>query len=163
MRRYLMACAILISGCSTDNRPSAEEAAASAKLAEFVTNLSPSRGRGQGQATSDMSAETFERNHLQTESQLLNLRDIDTTLLKGDDLIDWKFAQSILVGRQIEQSTTKPWQKDPRMYMTFTGVSGILHAPGDNQKKINDAKARLKLTPIQLSNGKRQLKYFVPR
>lgn len=163
MRRYLMACAILISGCSTDNRPSAEEAGASEKLAEFVTNLSPSRGRGQGQATSDMSAETFERNHLQTESQLLNLRDIDTTLLKGDDLIDWKFAQSILVGREIEQSTTKPWQKDPRMYMTFTGVSGILHAPGDNQKKINDAKARLKLTPIQLSNGKRQLKYFVPR
>lgn len=137
------------------------ELEASSRLAAFVDQMSPSRGRGI--ALDEMSAASFEASLKKTRDQLVQLRSIDTALLHGDDLIDWKFAQSILVGRELQLAVTKPWQKDPRIYMTFTGISGLLDAPGDMDKKISDTKMRLKLAPIQLANGANQLNQFVPR
>lgn len=110
-----------------------------------------------------MSMESFEKALQKTRDQLTSLRAIDTTQLKGYDLIDWKFAQSILVGRELDQSALQSWKKDPRVYMTFTGISGILNAPGDNAKKVDALTLRLKLAPVQLRNGQRQLESFVPR
>jgi len=166
MRQWsLVFCLLLLSLLCCEQRQSANkpELEASASLAAFVEQMSPSRGRGAGLALDEMSASSFEASLEKTRSQLSQLRSIDTTLLHSDDLIDWKFAQSILVGRELELATTKPWQKDPRIYMTFTGISGILNAPGDLSKKISDAKKRLKLAPVQLANGEDQLSQYVPR
>ena len=152
---------IVIILCGCENKPT--EQSASSALQEFVTSLTPSRGRGQGLALEEMSTASFAAGLEKTRGQLVKLRSIDPALLVGDDLIDWKFAQSILVGREIEQGTTEPWKKDPRIYITFTGILGILNAPGDEAKKIGDVKRLLKLAPIQLANGRNQLEYYVPR
>ena len=125
---------VILGGC--ENKPT--EQSASSALQEFVTSLTPSRGRGQGPALEEMSTASFAAGLEKTRGLLLKLRSIDPALLAGDDLIDWKFAQSILVGREIEQGTTEPWKKDPRIYITFTGISGILNAPGDEAKKIGE-------------------------
>ena len=159
--RLLPAAVLLMSGCS-EKKPTAKEIAVR-QLADFVSELSPSRGRGQGLALDDMSPASFDEGLKKTKGQLQKLRSIDTTLLTGDDLIDWKFAQSILVGREIEQGVTKPWQKDPRIFMVFTGISGVINAPGEISKKVTEAKRRLKLAPVQLANGADQLIYYVPR
>ncbi len=161
--RIVFAFGLMAIGCSPKNSETISNQQAVDQLTAFVNEMTPSRGRGQGLALSDMSAASFEEGLAQTRKQLAALRSIDTTRLSGDDLIDWKFAQSILMGREIEQSFTQPWKKDPRIFMTFTGISGVLNAPGDPAKKMEEVKQQLKLTPIQLANGKSQLTIFVPR
>ncbi len=158
----LFACILLAAGCGRQQKSQTPEEAIQ-RLNDFVKEMTPSRGRGQGLALDSMSAESFGRALEKTRAQLARLRAIDTTLLKGDDLIDWKFAQSILVGRELDQAVNQSWKKDPRIYLTFTGISGILNAPGDNEKKLKDLAVRLKLAPIQLKNGQRQLESYVPR
>lgn len=159
---FLLISLVWLSSCQTRPAQTPEEDAV-AKLASFVSSMTPSRGRGQGLASDVMSLESFEGALLKTRNQLAQLRSIDTALLKGDDLIDWKFAHSILVGREIEQAITKPWQKDPRVYMAFTGISGMLNAPGDAAKKVSEVKKRLRLVPVQLANGGLQINQYVPR
>ena len=163
MLKYFLAACVLIWGCSPVNDNSEKERAAVAKLAEFVNTMSPSRGRGQGMGMSDMSAGSWAKTLQTTREQLSTLRSIDSASLHGDDLIDWKFAQSILVGRELDQSAIQPWKKDPRIYLAFTGISGLIHSPGDTLKKIEEVSKRLKLIPIQLANGKAQLEYYVQR
>jgi uncharacterized protein (DUF885 family) len=132
-------------------------------LQEFIKTMSPSHGRGREAEDDEMSAVSFEAALKRTKDQLTQLRSIDTTQLTGDDLIDWKFAQSILVGRELEQERMQPWKKDPRLYMTFTGISTVMDAPGDVTKKIEDIEKKLKLASTQMKNGMQQLDVYVSR
>lgn len=161
--RILVLVCLLALGCSDKKPTNTPEQASIAQLAAFVNEMSPSRGRGQGMSMSEMSPSAFEEGLSKTRDQLNKLRSIDPALLTGDDLIDWKFAQSILVGREIDQAVNQPWKKDPRIFMTFTGISGMLNAPGDLEKKLSEVSKRLKLAPTQLANGKAQLTSYVPR
>ncbi len=158
---FLVALVALVA-CNPENGKQTSNDASLA-LNDFIKEMTPSRGRGQGLALDSMSAASFAKGLQRTRDQLTKLRAIDTTLLKGDDLIDWKFAQSILVGREIDQSVLQSWKKDPRTYLTFTGISGIIGAPGDEQKKYDDIAKRLELMRIQLANGMAQLEFYVPR
>lgn len=146
-----------------NQKPAKDTGEEAKKLAEFVKELTPSRGRGQGLDIDSMSAESFQRALQKTKEQLTSLRAIDTSALQGDDLIDWKFAQSILVGRELDQETHQPWRMDPRLYMTFTGISGLLNGPGEMGKKIDQVEKRLMLAPLQMANGAKQIDQFVPR
>lgn len=161
MYKYCLAFALFACGCSP--RDTAKETDAQRQLAEFVDTMTPSRGRGQGMAMSDMSTESWAKGLFTTREQLNRLESIDTVNLPIADKIDWKFAHSILVGRELDQSINQAWKKDPRIYLAFTGISGILHSPGDRQKKFEEVNQRLKLVPLQLTNGQAQLETFVPR
>jgi len=149
---------LVVAGCTEKKAPDA-----AGQLKTFVNEMSPSRGRGQGMALDSMSTASFAAALQKTKDQLIQLRAIDKTALTGDDLIDWKFAQSILVGRELDQEKYQPWKKDPRIYMTFTGVAGFLNGPGDAAKKIEEIEKRLKIAPAQLANGMAQLEAYVPR
>ena len=54
-------------------------------------------------------------------------------------------------------------EKDPRLYMLFTGISDVIARPGKTTDKINEVLDRLRITPVQLANGRRQVKFHVPR
>ncbi len=152
----------VVCSCANLQKESVEqEGATTEKLKSFVSDLTPSRGRGP--ADDSMSVASFEAALQKTKHQLATLRMIDTAMLKGDDKIDWKFAESILVGREIEQEKLQAWRKDPRLYMTFTSISTILNAPGDVEKRVDEVENRLSLVPVQLSNGMKQLDIYVPR
>ncbi len=153
---------LLLAGCAPEEQKQSSDKAAKA-LSDFVKEMTPSPGRGQGLATDTMSVQTFNRALTKTRDQMFKLRSIDTTLLKGDDLIDWKFAQSILVGRELDQDKHKPWRRDPRVYMTFTGISGIINGPGEVNKKVEQIHKRLAIAPIQMTNGMAQIDKYVPR
>lgn len=163
MNRFscLFVAAFLIS-CTGENRKQTSEDAARA-LTDFVKEMTPSRGRVQGLALDSMSVESFDRVMKKTKDQLAKLRAIDSSLLKGDDKIDWKFAHSIFIGRELDQEKYQPWRRDPRMYLTFTGISGILNSPGDARVKIEEIEKRLIMAPIQMENGMRQLDSYVGR
>lgn len=162
MSKYLLIVTLLwTAACSPKERPESQEAVD--QLNTFIREMTPSRGRGQGLALDSMSSGSFGRALQRTRDQLSRLRAIDTSQLKGDNLIDWKFAQSILAGRELDQSANQSWKKDPRIYMTFTGISGVLNAPGESDKKANELSRRLKLAPVQLKNGQSQLEVYVSR
>ena len=163
LHAFLFAIAFLVLNCGSDKPAEQSSGEASEQLKTFVKEVSPSRGRGQGLALDEMSLPSFEAGLNKTKDQLSQLRAIDTTALHGDDLIDWKFAQSILVGRELDQEKHQPWKKDPRMCMTFTGIAEFLHGPGELEKKIEEIEKRLKIAPIQMANGAIQLAYYVPR
>lgn len=132
--RYLILClaaGILLAGCNTPKKERTSDPEVRAQLEEFVKGLGPSRGRGQGIARDSMNRASFASALQRTRDQLISLRSIDTSKLAGDDLIDWKFAHSILRGREIDQASYEPWKRDPRIYMAFTGISGVIYGPGE--------------------------------
>ncbi len=114
-------------------------------------------------ARDSMSRASFASALQRTNDQLGALRSIDTSKLEGDDLIDWKFAHSILRGREIDQASYEPWKRDPRIYMAFTGISGVIHGPVDVATKVKQIEERLAIATVQLANGMAQLEVFVPR
>lgn len=116
-----------------------------------------------GPISSDLSASHFQDELEHTKALLAQLRSIDNQSLEGDDLIDWKFAQSILVGKELEQEKMQPWKKNPRLYMEFTRIADVIDKPGDMAEKIREIDERLTLMPMQLKNGMEQIEVFVPR
>lgn len=164
MRYFItLLAALVVAGCNAPTPERTSDPAARAHLEEFVKGLGPSRGRGTGIARDSMSVASFSAALKRTRDQLIALRGIDTSLLAGDDLIDWKFAHSILRGREIDQASYQPWKRDPRIYMAFTGISGIIHGAGNTPDKVDRIQERLAIAVVQLSNGMEQLEVYVPR
>lgn len=116
-----------------------------------------------GPVVSDLSNGDFEAELQKTKSRLTQLRSISVEQLSGDELIDWRFAQSILAGRELELEKMQPWKKNPRVYMEFTRISNVIDRPGKVEDKIKEIETRLKLVPIQLENGTKQIEEYVPR
>ena len=160
MTRWVVAlCLMLSMYCSP--RPQADDAAI--QLADFITAFSSQNEYYGSNEVHDMAATTYAEELKTIKNQLTQLRAIDRTKLRGDDLIDWKFAESLLVGRELEYEKMQPWKKNPRVYMTFTRqLSNIIDKPGDNNK-IDQIEKLLRVIPIQLANAALQLEVYVPR
>lgn len=129
----------------------------------FIENFNPSLGWGGLPTNSDFSAESFSKAHATVGNQLKTLNKIDTSTLSFDAQIDWKFAQSILVGRDLEQGEMQFWKKDPRRYMNFRSIANLIGRAGAAEDKLEELENRLKLVPKQLTNGQKQLEVYVPR
>ena len=132
------------------------------QLATFILEFNSS-DTNSDESLSDLSEASFAFELKKTKDQLTKLRNIDHTRLSGEDLIDWKFVQSILAGRELAQENIQPWKKNPRLYMTFTQISNIISRPGEVDEKIKDLQKKLLIVPAQLENGIRQLDIYVPR
>ena len=98
------------------------------QLATFILEFNSS-DTNSDESLSDLSEASFAFELKKIKDQLTKLRNIDHTRLSGEDLIDWKFVQSILAGRELAQENIQPWKKNPRLYMTFTQISNIISRP----------------------------------
>lgn len=157
MNRYLMLLGfILICGC----KPKVEKANSENDFKIFIENFNAS---SENAGLSDLAAETFANEISDNNSKLQELLNIDTLQLSFEDKIDWRFAQSILKGKEIRQGKHQSWKRDPREYMQFRGLGNVIEMPGDVASKIEVLKERLKLIPQQLDNGQKQLEFYVPR
>ena len=144
-------------------KPAAEPKQASLQFGSFIDGFGPSSGRGRRPPLDDLSDSSFRAALAVVNEQLNTLTAIDTSQLGEEERIDWKFAHSLLSGRKLELGTMKYHEKDPRLYMLFTGISDVIGKPGDVSDKIEAILDRLRITPAQLANGRNQLKYHVPR
>ncbi len=126
----------------------------------FIENFNASRG---AEDIPDLSVTHFTSELERVTRQLKELNTIDTTHLSFEDRIDWRFAHSILKGREIRQSKHQTWKMDPRNYMSFRALGNTMEKPGALSDKITQLEARLKMVPVQLQNGQNQLEYHVPR
>ncbi len=131
-----------------------------ADLAAFIDDFIAA---GDQPAHAEMSAAMFAQQLQRTKQQLGRLRAIDPARLSPEDRIDWRFAESILVGRELSEERIQAWKKDPRVYMAFRDLSAVLDRPDDPAAKADRVVTILKLVPAQLDNGRRNIAVFVPR
>ncbi|HBK87928.1 MAG: DUF885 domain-containing protein [Cyclobacteriaceae bacterium] len=155
--RYLLLTLVLVASCSGPQSGSD----ASGQLRDFLVQFSAEEEEEAGDRT--LSEAYFSEQLSRTTSLLKRLEAIPKEQLKGDDLVDWKFAHSILRGRELRQGSMKPWTKNPRLFMVFTQISGLIERPGKLDAKLNEVEKRLRLVPEQLSNGQKLLNTYIPR
>jgi uncharacterized protein (DUF885 family) len=139
------------------------ETQAQSQFAQFLEAYNDTAGNETEDVSVNMSRADFDAELSKIKDQLRALRAIDPALLSGDDRIDWKFAESILRGRELRLENMEPWKKNPRMYMTFTNISTLIDGPGSTADKVTEIQKRLKRVPVQLENGARQIDVYIPR
>ena len=112
----------------------------------------------------DRSGETYIFKKLEeTKKELESLRSIDINKLSDKDQIDYKFIQSILVGKEIEYEEIQSWKMDPRDYMNFRQISNKLNTSKSYEEIIEYL---LKYLPVVLNDLKfamQQIDTYVPR
>jgi hypothetical protein len=82
------------------------------------------------------------------------LLQIDTAELSFGQAIGWRFARSILKGKELRQANHQSWEKEPREYMLFRSLGNIMERPGKVDEKIEELKECLQILPLQLENDK---------
>jgi uncharacterized protein (DUF885 family) len=142
---------------STDMLVSDEAARA---FAAFVEDFLAAREEDR---RSDLSAAHFSAELAQTRADLERLRSIDPERLSFDDRLDWRFAQSILRGREIRQAQVQSWHYDPRDYLQFRDLGMTVQSPGDPADKVDALLAILEVLPKQFRSGEANLEKFIPR
>ena len=112
----------------------------------------------------DRSGETYIFKKLEEiKKELESLRSIDINKLSDKDQIDYKFIESILVGKEIEYEEIQSWKMDPRDYMNFRQISNKLNTSKSYEEIIEYL---LKYLPVVLNDLKfamQQIDTYVPR
>src|SRR5262245_27051965 len=126
MKKILVLIAITACGCSRSlpDDVTRETYTFQNRLNEFQLQS----GEWRSTRSHSLSRTAFAADLERTKQQLSQLEAIDTSLLLFDDLIDWKFAHSILSGLALEQAA-ESWKRDPRAYMSFTSLSSTIAGP----------------------------------
>ena len=99
----------------------------------------------------------------QVKKELNNLRSINIDSLSNDNIIDYKFIESILVGKEIQYEYIKSWEKDPRDYMNFRQISTNINGPKSCEEKIKFLLEYLPIVKNDLKLAPNQIIYYVPR
>ncbi len=110
----------------------------------------------------DLSAAAFGRKLKTTSAKLQRLRAIDRRPLTGDDLLNYRFAESLLVGQVLAQQR-RLWKMDPRIYLPFSDLSQLTENPDATDADSAKALILLQALPTQLADGQRNLTVDVPR
>ena len=112
----------------------------------------------------DRSGETYIFKKLEeTKKELESLRSIDINKLSDKDQIDYKFIESILVGKEIEYEEIQSWKMDPRDYMNFRQISNKIYSTKSYEEILEYL---LKYLPVVLNDLKfamKQIDTYVPR
>ena len=99
----------------------------------------------------------------ETKEKLKILRTIDINVLEKETKVDYKFIESILVGKEIENEEIQSWKKDPRDYMNFRQISTTIDGPNTCEEKVNYLLEYLPVVKNDLILGVSQLESYVPR
>lgn len=137
-----------------------EASSSSDELSAFIDEFLEFRAEDN---LSDLSQSWFHSQLEQTQDQLRQLRSIDRDALNPEEQIDWRFAESILRGEEIEQADIRAWVRDPRVYMQFRRIGRAIGRPGDPDDKAEELIEVLEILPAQLRNGRKNLSEYVPR
>ena len=144
------------SSCSNNNYPDKE------KFHEFVKSFNSLESNSS--FNTNRMSESFLLNQLkETKDRLANLRSINKDVLDFEDQIDYKFIESIIVGKEINSEYYRPWKKDPRKYMNFRQISNKINGPGKCSEKFQFLINYLPVVLNDLKFGIKQISYFVPR
>ena len=133
--------------------------AAESQLATFLEDFTAAAA---GEGSDDLSAAAFTRRQRATSAKLRRLRAINRGALKNDDLLNYRFAESLLVGQVLEHGR-QLWTMDPRIYLPFSTLSQLVENPDATETDADKALGLVKAIPAQLTDGQRNLRVNVAR
>lgn len=114
----------------------------------------------------DLTPQQFAGQLTRTKAQLEALRAIDPAQLSPDDALDRRFAESILVGRELEQERMRRWRMDPRLYTTalrtIVAQLGAEATDADRAARGTLLLTALKAVTAELRAGQNNLTLNVP-
>jgi uncharacterized protein (DUF885 family) len=165
-RRFTRGCGGLVATLLVEAAPGTKALAASsvesnapAQLDAFLEEFAATAVQ---ESPRDLSAGAFRRTRQATSAKLQRLRAIDRNALQGDDLLNYRFAESLLVGQVLEQGRML-WSMDPRVYLHFSELSQLIENPDATPADSAKALGLIKALPAQLADGRRNLRVNVAR
>ncbi len=99
----------------------------------------------------------------ETKEKLKSLRTIDINALEKETKVDYKFIESILVGKEIEHEEIQSWKKDPRDYMNFRQISNNYNSRMTCEDKYDYLLEYLPVVLNDLKFAMLQIDTYVPR
>jgi hypothetical protein len=165
-RRTLMARGAAVAGAATISpllRAFGQDKPSASSQLQAVLEQMHGGGGYSDNATSNLSAQSFAAELLSTRALIQQLEAIDRTQLSKDESIDLRFAESILLGREIAQGSMERWKKDPRVYLQLRSLSVQLALPNPDSGRAQHVIATLQEIPTHLANGEKNLEVNIPR
>ena len=112
----------------------------------------------------ERSSETYIFEKLkETKKELEILRSVDIRNLSKEDQIDYKFIESILVGKEIEYEEIQSWKRDPRDYMNFRQISNNYNSRMTCEDQYDYLLEYLPVVLNDLKFAMLQIDSYVPR
>ena len=99
----------------------------------------------------------------ETKEKLKILRTIDINALEKETKVDYKFIESILVGKEIDLEEIQSWKKDPRDYMNFRQISNNYNSRMACEEKYDYLLENLPVVLNDLKFAMVEIDSYVPR
>lgn len=146
---------LVLSGCINESKTDREFN----KIVESFTSKKNNFSK-----TSNRLSEEYIFSELSVVKNELNkLRSVLYEDLSNEEKVDYKFIESLLVGKEIQYEDIQSWKRDPRDYMNFRQISSTINGPKTCEEKIIFLTEYLPIIQEDLKSGSKQLVEYVPR
>ena len=146
---------LVLSGCINESKTDREFN----KIVESFTSKKNNFSK-----TSNRLSEEYIFSELSVVKNELNkLRSVLYEDLSNEKKVDYKFIESLLVGKEIQYEDIQSWKRDPRDYMNFRQISSTINGPRTCEEKIIFLTEYLPIIQEDLKSGSKQLVEYVPR
>ena len=152
---FFLTCFLILSGCINESKTDRDFN----KIVESFTSKKNNFSK-----TSNRLSEEYIFSELSVVKNELNkLRSVIYEDLSNEEKVDYKFIESLLVGKEIRYEDIQSWKRDPRDYMNFRQISSTINGPKTCEEKIIFLTEYLPIIQEDLKSGSKQLVEYVPR
>ena len=152
---FFLTFCLILSGCINESKTDREFN----KIVESFTSKKNNFSK-----TSNRLSEEYIFSELSVVKNELNkLRSVLYEDLSNEEKVDYKFIESLLVGKEIQYENIQSWKRDPRDYMNFRQISSTINGPKTCGEKIIFLIEYLPIIQEDLKSGSKQLVEYVPR
>ena len=152
---FFLTCFLILSGCINESKTDRDFK----KIVESFTSKKNNFSK-----TSNRLSEEYIFSELSVVKNELNkLRSVIYEDLSNEEKVDYKFIESLLVGKEIRYEDIQSWKRDPRDYMNFRQISSTINGAKTCKDKITFLTEYLPIIQEDLKSGSKQLVEYVPR
>ncbi|SVB39631.1 uncharacterized protein METZ01_LOCUS192485, partial [marine metagenome] len=146
---------LILSGCINESKTDGDFE----KIVESFT----SKKNNFSNTTNRLSEEYIFSQLSAVKNELNKLRSVVYEDLSNEEKVDYKFIESLLVGKEIRYEDIQSWKRDPRDYMNFRQISSTINGSKTCEEKITFLTEYLSIIQSDLKSGSKQLVEYVPR
>ena len=152
---FFLTCFLILSGCINESKTDRDFNKIVESFTSKKNNFSKTRNR--------LSEEYIFSELSVVKNELNKLRSVIYEDLSNEEKVDYKFIESLLVGKEIRYEDIQSWKRDPRDYMNFRQISSTINGPKTCKDKITFLTEYLPIIQEDLKSGSKQLVEYVPR
>ena len=152
---FFLTCFLILSGCINESKTDRDFKKIVESFTSKKNNFSKTRNR--------LSEEYIFSELSVVKNELNKLRSVLYEDLSNEEKVDYKFIESLLVGKEIRYEDIQSWKRDPRDYMNFRQISSTINGSKMCEEKIIFLTEYLPIIQEDLKSGSKQLVEYVPR